>query len=75
VATAGASALGASAEVPSAAAGETVLAWFRLPGAFASRLLGDALERGGLLAPLSGGDVEGTLSTDGTRLLLDLRRR
>ncbi len=40
----------------------------------AQRVLGAAAEPGGLLASVAGGDLALTLSTDGTALVLDIRR-
>jgi hypothetical protein len=51
-----------------------LLASFRLTQAAAVRLLGRAVSANGLLSPLRQGDVEGTLSTDGVRLVLEARR-
>jgi hypothetical protein len=65
--------LGSTASAPAASAPH-VLAWFRLPRDVAARLLGPAVEPGGLLPPLGGGDLEGTLSTDGARAILEVRR-
>jgi hypothetical protein len=55
-------------------AGRVLLARFQLADGAARRLLGSALERGGILSPIAGGDVEGALSTDGTTLFLDAKR-
>ena len=68
-------ALDAVAQEPAGNASEgRVVARFRLSRAAAQRLLGKALATSGLLAPLSGGDIEGTLATDGVRLILEARR-
>jgi hypothetical protein len=55
-------------------AGVVLLARFRLAAVPAARLLGGALGPGGILAPLSGGAIEGALWTDGVRLVLEASR-
>jgi hypothetical protein len=60
---------------PDAEGGRSVLlATFRLTQAAAVRILGRAVSANGLLSPLRQGDVEGTLSTDGVRLIVEARR-
>lgn len=53
---------------------EVELASFRLSADAVQRLLVSAVGTRGLLATLAGTDLEGTLSTDGTRVLLEIRR-
>ena len=53
--------------------GMALLASFFVRTDRAQALLGKALEPGGVLAPLAGGDLRGALYTDGTRLRLLLR--
>ena len=53
---------------------EVELASFRMSLYTAQRLLVTATATRGLLATLVGSDLEGTLATDGTRLILEVRR-
>jgi hypothetical protein len=50
------------------------IARFGLSFTAAQRLLGPALSKNGLLSSLAGGDLEGSLTAEGTHLVLDLRR-
>ncbi len=60
---------------PDGPGGKSVLlASFRLSWQASQFLLGRAVSQNGILSPLQGGSVEGTLSTDGVRLILDARR-
>jgi hypothetical protein len=59
---------------PAAEAGFRLFARFRIAAARAHLLLGRALEPGGFLAALDGGDLHGTLSTDGRVLRLETWR-
>ena len=63
---------------PAAAAveeGWTPVARFGLVEVRARTLLGSALEPGGFLHPLQGGDLEGTISTDGRVLRVEVAVR
>lgn len=57
--------------LPAPPAGWHVVATFGLVEARARSILGDELKRGGLLAALAGGDIEGRVLTDGVTLRLE----
>ena len=61
-------------DAPGAKGAEVELASFRLSADAVQRLLVSAVGTRGLLATLAGTDLEGTLSTDGARVLLEIRR-
>ncbi len=66
--------LTARRDEPARKGAEVELASFRMSLYTAQRLLVTATATRGLLATLVGSDLEGTLATDGTRLILELRR-
>jgi len=65
----------ASAARPAARdGGHVLLARFRLSASAATRVLGRAIGRGGILSPLQGAEIEGELTTDGKTVVLEARR-